>query len=162
MAASTTSGVNTVLERSAMRHYIRFASTDTWFWLGDDNDDFAISMNWDTETKRNIKGQTRTTVKGCSPSGSVDPYYAKPGDVIYPYIRNIAMQRKEASAEILEVIVEGDDTIIGYTEDIIVTVPEYGKGNEATQFPFEFSFNGNRKSVTVSISNNVPTVSTGA
>ena len=58
------------LSREALAHYLDYSfkqtvASATWEILGDDIDDMSVDLNPDTETKKNILGQTKTTDNGC-------------------------------------------------------------------------------------------------
>ena len=71
------------LSREALAHYLDYSfkqtvASATWEILGDDIDDMSVDLNPDTETKKNILGQTKTTDNGYEPSMDADTYYANP------------------------------------------------------------------------------------
>lgn len=150
------------LERKALLHYIdaSFGSgSPEWFLIGKDIEDMSVDLNPDTETVKNILGETSVKDNGYEPSMSADPYYANPEDSIYDKIKDIAMQRLKGDAcktKILEVII-GDPPYEAYTEDVIVKPQSYGGGTEGVNIPFDVLFDGNRKKGTVEIADKVPT-----
>lgn len=152
------------LERKALLHYIdaNFGSdSPEWFLIGKDIEDMSVDLNPDTETVKNILGETSVKDNGYEPSMSADPYYANPEDSIYDKIKDIAMQRLKGDAcktKILEVIIDGEDSPYeAYTEDVIVKPQSYGGGTEGVNIPFDVLFDGNRKKGTVTIADKVPT-----
>lgn len=151
------------LERKALLHYIdaSFGSgSPEWFLIGKDIEDMSVDLNPDTETVKNILGETSVKDNGYEPSMSADPYYANPEDSIYDKIKDIAMQRLTGDAcktKILEVIIDGDSPYEAYTEDVIVKPQSYGGGTEGVNIPFDVLFDGNRKKGTVTIEDKVPT-----
>ena len=126
-----------------------------WFWIGDDIEDLATELNPDTETVKNIKGKTSVKDNGYEPSISADPYYANPSDSIYPKLKDIAMNRLKGDAcktTILEVIIDKDTgSYDGWTEEVLVKPTSIGGGTEGVNIPFEITFRGNRKKVSVTI-----------
>lgn len=151
------------LERKALLHYIdaSFGSgSPEWFLIGKDIEDMSVDLNPDTETVKNILGETSVKDNGYEPSMSADPYYANPEDSIYDKIKEIAMQRLKGDAcktKILEVIIDGESPYEAYTEDVIVKPQSYGGGTEGVNIPFDVLFDGNRKKGTVEIADKVPT-----
>ena len=152
------------LERKALLHYIdaSFGSgSPEWFLIGKDIEDMSVDLNPDTETVKNILGETSVKDNGYEPSMSADPYYANPEDSIYDKIKDIAMQRLKGDAcktQILEVIIAGAESPHeAYTEDVIVKPQSYGGGTEGVNIPFDVLFDGNRKKGTVTIEDRVPT-----
>ena len=57
--------------------------------LGKDSDDLSIDMNPDTETIKNVQGETTFVNNGYTPSMS-NEYIARQEDAIYPHIQYIA------------------------------------------------------------------------
>lgn len=151
------------LERKALLHYIdaSFGSdSPEWFLIGKDIEDMSVDLNPDTETVKNILGETSVKDNGYEPSMSADPYYANPEDSIYDKIKEIAMQRLKGDAcrtKILEVIIDGESPYEAYIEDVIVKPQSYGGGTEGVNIPFDVLFDGNRKKGTVEIADKVPT-----
>ena len=151
------------LERKALLHYIdaSFGSgSPEWFLIGKDIEDMSVDLNPDTETVKNILGETSVKDNGYEPSMSADPYYANPEDSIYDKIKDIAMQRLTGDAcktKILEVIIDGESPYEAYTEDVIVKPQSYGGGTEGVNIPFDVLFDGNRQKGTVTIEDKVPT-----
>lgn len=153
------------LNREALMHYIdsKFVASGspTWFLIGKDIDDMSVELNPDTETTKNILGETTVKDNGYEPSMSADPYYANPEDSIYEKIRDIAMNRlkgDECKTKILEVIME--DTAgphKAWQEDVIVKPQSYGGDTSGVAIPFDVLFNGNRVEGTVTITAGVPT-----
>ena len=151
------------LERKALLHYIdaSFGSgSPEWFLIGKDIEDMSVDLNPDTETVKNIIGETSVKDNGYEPSMSADPYYANPEDSIYDKIKDIAMQRLKGDAcktKILEVIIDGESPYEAYIEDVIVKPQSYGGGTEGVNIPFDVLFDGNRQKGTVAIADKVPT-----
>ena len=118
------------LSREALAHYLDYsfkqtAASATWEILGDDIDDMSVDLNPDTETKKNILGQTKTTDNGYEPSMDADTYYANPDKKLYPKIRDIAMKRlkgADCKTLMLEVLVEDTsaENHLAYVEEVMV------------------------------------------
>ena len=143
------------LNREAMAHYldaafntkIADASKAQFEILGDDIEELSVELNSDTETVKNILGQTRTKDNGYEPSIEADPYYADPDKALYPKIRDIALGRLKGDAcktLLLEVIVEDTEatTHTAYLREVMVKPTSYGGGTEGLNFPFEISEDG--------------------
>lgn len=154
------------LERKAYATYLdaTFGGTGTpsWFLVGKDIEDMSVELNPDTETVKNILGDTSVKDNGYEPSISADPYYANPTDSIYDNIKGIAMERKVGDAcktKILEVIIEDTEATSheAYIEDVIVKPQSYGGDTSGFAIPFDVMFDGNRKKGTVTITSGVPT-----
>lgn len=152
------------LAREALMHYIdsSFGTGDTtWFLIGKDIDDMSVELNPDTETTKNILGETTVKDNGYEPSMSADPYYANPKDSIYEKLVNIAMNRlkgDKCKTQILEVIIKDttEASHPAWVEDVIVKPQSYGGDTSGVSIPFDVLFNGNRKEGVVTITNGVP------
>ena len=156
------------LEREALMHFIDAsfdmskADTPSWFLIGKDIEEMSVELNPDTETTKNILGETTVKDNGYEPSMSADPYYANPDDSIYEKLRDIAMNRlkgDKCKTRLLEVIIENtsDSSHKAWMEDVIVKPQSYGGDTAGVSIPFEISFNGNRQEGTVTITSGVPT-----
>lgn len=154
------------LEREALMHFIdsTFAGDGSpkWFLVGKDIEDMSVELNPDTQTTKNILGETTVKDNGYEPSMSADPYYANPEDAIYPKLRDIAMNRlkgDKCKTRLLEVIIEDTEnpTHKAWIEDVIIKPQSYGGDTSGVAIPFDVLFDGNRKEGTVSIDSGVPT-----
>ncbi|MDY4404730.1 hypothetical protein [Blautia sp.] len=142
------------LERAALAHYLDYsfggkASTATWEIIGDDIEEMSMELNPDTETKKNILGQTRTQDNGYEPSMDADPFYADPDKKLYPKIRDIALDRlkgDKCKTLLLEVIVEDTEASnhLAYVQEVMVKPQSYGGGTEGVNIPFNVSEDGKR------------------
>lgn len=143
------------LARKALVHFLdsSFANavaSAAWFKVGIDMEELSVSLNPDTESSKNIWGESRVTDNGYEPSIDADPYYANPDEPLYPKLRDIAMDRltgDECKTLILEVIVEDteDENHLAYVEEVIVKPQSYGGGTSGVNIPYNVSFNGGRK-----------------
>lgn len=157
------------LERKAYATYIdaNFGSgVADWFLIGKDIEDMSVELNPDTETVKNILGETSVKDNGYEPTMTADPYYANPDDSIYTKLKEIAMERKVGDAcktKILEVIINPNDegnSHEAYQEDVIVKPQSYGGDTSGFAIPFDVLFDGNRQKGTATISSGKPTFST--
>lgn len=157
------------LERKAYAVYIdaKFGGSGSpeWFLVGKDIEEMNVELNADTETVKNILGETSVKDNGYEPTMTADPYYANPDDSIYPKLKEIAMERLKGDAcktKILEVIIEPSDSGSheAYTEDVIVKPQSYGGDTSGFAIPFDVLFDGNRQKGTATITGGKPTFST--
>ena len=81
-----------------------------WEVLGRDNDDLNKDLNPDTETSKNVLGETTFKHSGYEPEVSVDPYYADSESNLYTKLLAAAVQEKY-----------GDDDIKGYFVEVVFT-----------------------------------------
>lgn len=75
------------------------AASSGWEALGKDNDDLAKELNPDTETGKNVLGETTFTHSGYEPEVDLDPYYMDPSRVMYAHLLDIALQEKYGEAD---------------------------------------------------------------
>lgn len=142
------------LEREALKHYLDYSfkrqvSSATWEILGDDIEEMSNELNPDTETMKNILGQTKTRDNGYEPTMDADPFYADPDKKLYPMIRDIALDRKKGDAcktLMLEVVVEDTDATnhLAYVQEVIVKPQSYGGDTAGLNIPFQVSEDGAR------------------
>src|SRR5699024_6387932 len=100
-------------------------SSATWEIIGDDIEEMSVELNPDTETLKNILGQTKTTDNGYEPTMDADPFYADPDKKLYPKIRDIALQQlkgDQCKTLMLEVIVENTEATnhLAFVQEVIV------------------------------------------
>ena len=108
-----------------------------------------MELNSDTETKKNILGETRTQDNGYEPTMDADPFYADPEKKLYPKLRDIALDRLKGDScktLLLEVIVEDTEAAnhLAYVQEVIVKPQSYGGSTEGLNIPFNISEDGKR------------------
>lgn len=77
------------------------AGAGAWEALGKDNDDLSKELNPDTETSKNVLGETTMTHSGYEPEIGVDPYYIDPARKMYKHLREIAIEERYGEADCL-------------------------------------------------------------
>ena len=77
------------------------AKTGAWEAIGKDNDDLGKELNPDTETSKNVLGESTFNHSGYEPQVDVDPYYMDPARKMYKHLRDVAIQEKYAEADLL-------------------------------------------------------------
>lgn len=84
-------------------HVIFCASWDDSEWeaLGKDNDDLSMEMNPDTETGKNVLGESTFTHSGYEPEVDLDTYYADPDRALFEKLFAAAVERKYAEEDLL-------------------------------------------------------------
>lgn len=153
------------LKREAHGLYIRFKATDAWFLIGSGIDDLSVEMNGSFEQTKDITGNVAVSDTGYQPQIGVDPYKANPDDIIYDYLKDLALNRKsgdDSKAEILEVLVDdtSDSQHDGWTENVKVEITSYGGDTSGLAINFNIWSDGNRKAVKVSLTDKVPSIVT--
>lgn len=154
------------LKRQAHGLWLK-VGTQPYYLIGKDIDDLSVEMNGSFETKKNILGETSTEDNGYNPQATVTPYYANPDDPIYPFLKDLAMNRKsgdDAKAKYLEVWVEDTSaaTHDAWEEDCRIEITSYGGNTSGLQIEYVIHPDGNRKQGSVTITDGVPTFSTSA
>lgn len=142
------------LNREALAHYLDTtfkltAGSAEWEIIGDDIEEMSMELNPDTETTKNILGQTKTKDNGYEPSMDADPFYADPDKKLYTQLRDIALERKKGDAcrtLLLEVIVEdtGAENHLAFVQEVIVKPQSYGGDTGGLNIPFNVSEDGKR------------------
>lgn len=77
------------------------AATGGWEALGKDNDDLSKELNPDTETTKNVLGETTFKHSGYEPEISVDPYYIDPARKMYEHLREVALEERYGEADLM-------------------------------------------------------------
>lgn len=141
----------TKLKRSHLLHYIDSSfgtGTANWFLIGKDNEELSVSLNPDVSQVKNVLDETTNEDNGYTPELDVGTYYARPGDAIYPKLKEMAMQRLTGSAcatKILEIVVDKTGgTYDAWQENVIVKPQEYGGGTSGVNMPYNIYFDGGR------------------
>ncbi|MBR1384345.1 MAG: hypothetical protein IJ555_11145 [Ruminococcus sp.] len=151
------------LSRSHLKHFLDSTfggQTPSWFKVGKDNDDMSMELNPSTETTKNVWDETEIEDNGYEPTMSVDPYYARKEDAIYPKIKDIALNRltgDECKTKMLEVLIDKTAAPFdAWIEDCIVKPQSYGGSQGGVAIPYEITPCGNRTQGTVTITDGQP------
>lgn len=143
------------VKRQWMAHFIDAAmtpSTPSYVRLGSDLEEYTIEMNANVETKRNILGESTTSIDGYEPQASVEPYYAVIGDPLHARLQKIVDDRQsldDLKTSVIEVHLWEEDPeesgkCVAYKEDAIIEVVSYGGDTSGYQIPFNLHHVGNR------------------
>jgi hypothetical protein len=76
------------------------AAASGWEALGKDNDDLSKELNPDTETSKNVLGETSFTHSGYEPEISVDPYYIDPSRKMYARLLEVALEERYGESDL--------------------------------------------------------------
>ena len=147
------------LDRNRLMFFASFNGTN-WEALGKDNDDLSKELNPDTETSRNVLGETTFTHSGYEPEIEVDPYYADTSSVLYEKLQKAAMQELYGDSDIKGYFVEviftsvndttGVMTGTGYKRDAYIVPQSTGGDTTALGIPFTVNPVGAQEAVSVS------------
>lgn len=146
------------LERRRLIHFASFNGTD-WEALGVDIDDMSKELNPDTETGKNVLGETTFKHNGYEPELSVEPYYADTTSTLYDGLRDAAVWEKSDDDSIKGYFCEAvfeDDPVNGvFTSTLAVKRDAYivpqstGGDTSGFQIPFTVTPTGAPVEVTV-------------
>lgn len=154
-------------ERKYLAHYIDSAFDTTYkateyVRLGKDLEEYAIELNPDVETKKNILGENSVAVSGYEVSSSVDPYYYDYDEALSEKIMDIAMNRttgdgcKTTTIDVLlkpGATADAAPTVVwAYREDCYIVPQSVGGDTTGIQIPFELHRAGNRVKGTFDLS----------
>ena len=146
-------------ERKYLAHYIDSAFDTTYkateyVRLGKDLEEYAVELNPDVETKKNILGENSVAVSGYEVSSSVDPYYYDYDEALSEKIMDIAMNRttgdgcKTTTIDVLlkpGATADAAPTVVwAYREDCYLVPQSVGGDTTGIQIPFELHRAGNR------------------
>ena len=140
------------IERKYMAHLLDASfggTTPEWTRLGQDLEEFNVELNPDTETSKNILGETTFKHSGYEVSADADPYYAEIGDPLFEKLQEIVDTRATGDAcktKALEVHMwEGAETAYeAYQQECYVVPTSYGGDTSGYQIPFSVYYTGER------------------
>jgi hypothetical protein len=149
-------------ERKYLAHFIDSKFGDetgpTYVRLGKDLEEYAIELNPDVETKKNILGENSVAVNGYEASSSVDPYYYEYDDTLSKKIWDIGMNRTTGDGcktTVVDVLLKADGTVLeAWREDAYVVPESIGGDTSGVQMPFTIHRAGNRKKGTFVLGDN--------
>lgn len=132
-------------DRNRLMFFASFNGT-SWEALGKDNDDLSKELNPDTETSKNVLGESTFQHSGYEPEVEVDPYYADPESVLYTKLSAAAMEEKYGDDDILGKFVEvifssvdeeaGTMTGVGFRRDAYIVPQSTGGDTAGLGIPF--------------------------
>lgn len=147
-----------MIERKLMAHYIDAgfggdgggSYTPSYVRLGKDLEEYNVELNPDTETSKNILGESTFKHKGYEVSADADPYYAEKGDALFEKLQEIVDNRstgdacKTTAVEVHLWEAETSGAFPAYREDCYVVPTSYGGDTSGYQIPFTVYYTGNR------------------
>ena len=126
-------------------------TTASYYRLGKDLEEFNIDMNPDTETGKNILGETTFTHNGYEISASAEPYYAVVGDALFAKLQEIVDgQKTDDSLKTYAYEVHlweagtSQGTLVAYRQECYVVPTSYGGDTTGYQIPFEVHYVGEK------------------
>lgn len=154
-------------ERKYLAHYIDSAfdteyKAPAYVRLGNDLEEYAIELNPDVETKKNILGENAVVVNGYDASSSVDPYYYEYDDSLSKKIWDIGMNRitgDGCKTSVVDVLLKpgatadtAPEVVEAWREDCCVVPESIGGDTSGVQMPFTIHRAGNRTKGTFDLS----------
>ncbi len=157
------------LERNRGMFFGRWKGTGgaggPWEAIGKDNDELTKELNPDTETSKNVLGESTFTHSGYEPEIDVDPYYMDPDRAMYEHLLECALEEKYGEADLLGEFAEAFFTTAnietktmtgyGYVRDAWF-VPQ-STGGDTTGYAIPYTINPVGAMVKKSISYNMET-----
>ena len=126
-------------------------TTPSWYRLGTDLSEFNIELNPDTETGKNILGESTFTHNGFEISASAEPFYAREGDALFEKLQNIIDQKLQYDGcftQMLEVHLWDDGTTSGtykaFSQQCYLVPSSYGGDTSGYQIPFTVNVVGEK------------------
>lgn len=142
------------IERKYMAHFIDASfggENEAWWRLGKDLEEFNVELNPDTETSKNIIGESTFKHNGYEVSAEADPYYANDEDEIFEKLQQIVDERLTGDGcktKALEVhLWKGNETsgFEAYRQECYVIPNSYGGDTSGYQIPFSVYYTGTRE-----------------
>lgn len=143
------------IDRKYMAHFLDSGSlcgglTPAYERTGKDLEEYNIDLNPDTETKKNIIGETSFVHNGYEPSSEVDPFYAETGSTLFDKLQKIVDERlkddnlKTHAVEVHLWTEESAGAYEAYQQECYVVPTSYGGDTSGYQIPFTVYYTGER------------------
>lgn len=144
------------LDRNRYMQFVSFDGT-AWEVLGKDNEDLSKELNPDTETSKNVLGETTFKHNGYEPEVSIDPYYADSDSALYDDLLAAALQEGYSDDDIKGYFVEvafstasnGTLSGTGYKREAYIVPQSVGGDTSGFGIPFTVTPVGPQTAVTV-------------
>ncbi len=157
--------INGKIARKYMAHYIDASfggETADYYRLGEDLEEFNVELNPDTETSKNILGESSFRHNGYEPSADAEPFYAKVGDALFEKLQQIVDEQitddglKTTAVEVhLWKSETGENTFEAYRQACYVVPISYGGDTSGYQIPFTVNYVGGKTKGTFKIDTGV-------
>lgn len=141
------------MAKLARKWYAQFLSppgeTEIWSVLGVDNDDLKKELSPQTETKKNVLGETAFVHNGYETQVAVEPYYADKDSSLHAPLLDIVMTEDNSEAKCLgkyaDVVFDtyteatGIFTGVAYIQDAWIIPQSIGGDTSGVQIPFNIN-----------------------
>nr|DAG86528.1 MAG TPA: hypothetical protein [Caudoviricetes sp.] len=139
------------IDRKYMAHMVDagFGSTENWVRLGKDLEEYNVELNPDTETSKNILGESTFKHNGYEVSSEANPFYAEVGDPLFEKLQEIIDKRAKddtCKTKAMEVHMwsETSGSYEAYVQDCYIIPTSYGGDTSGYQIPFTVYYTGER------------------
>ena len=143
------------IDRKYMAHYIDAGSlcgglTSKYERLGKDLEEYNVELNPDTETSKNILGESTFKHNGYEVSSDADPFYADTTSDLFTALQKIVDNRykddnlKTKAVEVHLWIAATAGKYEAYQQDCYVVPTSYGGDTSGYQIPFTVNYTGER------------------
>ena len=142
-------------DRNQRRFYLdaRIDTSTTFdgkpYLLGEDNDDLTRDVGWNSDTKKNVLGNTTVSSTITEDTISADPFYSRSGDEMNLLLSHFDINRSELDSikrDYYEAKVDNDGaTIYAFRQVADIKLQSVGgSAEDADNMPFEISLSGPR------------------
>lgn len=143
------------IDRKYMAHYIDAGSlcgetTSKYERLGKDLEEYNVELNPDTETSKNILGESTFKHNGYEVSSDADPFYADTTSNLFTALQKIVDGRlkddnlKTKAVEVHLWTEAEEGKYEAYQQDCYVVPTSYGGDASGYQIPFTVNYTGER------------------
>lgn len=143
------------IDRKYMAHYIDAGSlcggsAPKYERLGKDLEEYNVELNPDTETSKNILGESTFKHNGYEVSSDADPFYADTTSNLFTALQKIVdgrLKDDNLKTKAVEVHLWAEDTAgkyEAYQQDCYVVPTSYGGDTSGYQIPFTVNYVGER------------------
>lgn len=148
------------------------AGSGGWEALGKDDDDLSKELNADTETKKNVLGETTFEHRGYEPVVSMDSYFMDPSRIMYDHLLDVALQEKYSEEDLIGYLAEAFFTTVNeqtkkmtgycYVRKAWFVPQSVGGDTSGYQIPFDITPIGpmTKKAIEYDMTTNVATITT--
>ncbi len=161
------------MAKLARKWYAQFLSppgeTENWAVLGVDNDDLKKELSPQTETKKNVLGETAFVHNGYEVQVAVEPYYADESSPLHDPLLDIIMTEDNSEAKCLgkyaDVVFDafteatGIFTGVAFIQDAWIVPQSIGGDTSGVQIPFNINPVGpkTQKNISYNVATHTPT-----
>jgi hypothetical protein len=145
-------------------------ASDGWEAIGKDNDELTKELNPDTETGKNVLGESTFTHSGYKPEVDVDPYYMDPTRAMYDHMLEAALEEKCGEEDLLGEFAEAFFTNVNtqtrvmtgycYVRDAWFVPQSVGGDTKGLAIPYKINPVGpmTRKNISYDMATNIATI----